>query len=81
MEQFGIAFCESSGPALVRWTGNDANLLELAKKNALARRHEEQRHRGRIRHRCPQADAAQVRLQAVSRWTFNRSLQSQACDV
>ena len=34
--KFGIAFCESSGPALVRWTGNDEQLLELAKKNALA---------------------------------------------
>ena len=34
--KFGIAFCESSGPALVRWTGNDDKLLDLAKKNALA---------------------------------------------
>jgi adenosine/AMP kinase len=34
--KFGIAFCESSGPALVRWTGNDEQLLGLAKKNALA---------------------------------------------
>jgi adenosine/AMP kinase len=34
--KFGIAFCESSGPALVRWTGNDGELVELAKKNALA---------------------------------------------
>src|SRR4030095_13691578 len=34
--KFGIAFCESSGPALVRWTGNDEELLGLAKKNALA---------------------------------------------
>src|SRR5262245_58126511 len=34
--KFGIAFCESSGPALVRWTGNDAELTDLAKKNALA---------------------------------------------
>jgi adenosine/AMP kinase len=34
--KFGIAFCESSGPALVRWTGNDAELADLAKKNALA---------------------------------------------
>jgi adenosine/AMP kinase len=33
---FGIAFCESSGPALVRWTGNDEKLLDLAKKNAVA---------------------------------------------
>jgi len=34
--KFGIAFCESSGPALVRGTGNDVQLTELAKKNALA---------------------------------------------
>lgn len=34
--KFGIAFCESSGPALVRWTGNDGELTDLAKRNALA---------------------------------------------
>jgi adenosine/AMP kinase len=34
--KFGIAFCESSGPALVRWTGNDAELIDLAKRNAVA---------------------------------------------
>ncbi|MGC8838573.1 MAG: adenosine-specific kinase [Anaerolineae bacterium] len=34
--KFGLAFCESSGAALVRWTGNDDALVELAKKNALA---------------------------------------------
>ncbi|MBI3578490.1 MAG: adenosine-specific kinase [Ignavibacteriales bacterium] len=34
--KFGLGFCESSGPALVRWTGNDAGLIELAKKNAIA---------------------------------------------
>lgn len=34
--KFGIAFCESSGPALVRWIGNDPSLTELAKSNALA---------------------------------------------
>jgi len=33
--KFGIAFCESSGPRLVRWAGNDEDLLELARKNAL----------------------------------------------
>lgn len=33
--KFGIGFCESSGPALVRWSGNDAALIDLAKKNAL----------------------------------------------
>ena len=33
--KFGLGFCESSGPALVRWTGNDPKLIELAKRNAL----------------------------------------------
>ncbi|MBM3284607.1 MAG: hypothetical protein FJY81_01915 [Candidatus Aminicenantes bacterium] len=33
--RFGLAFCESSGPALVRYSGNDDGLIELAKKNAL----------------------------------------------
>ncbi|HYY77630.1 MAG TPA: adenosine-specific kinase [Actinomycetes bacterium] len=28
--RFGVAFCESSGPRLVRRTGNDAELVELA---------------------------------------------------
>ncbi|KRT77733.1 MAG: hypothetical protein XU14_C0006G0027 [Armatimonadetes bacterium CSP1-3] len=32
--KFGLAFCESSGPALVRWSGTDAELIELAKQNA-----------------------------------------------
>jgi len=34
--KFGIGFCESSGPALVRFAGNDPNLIGLAQKNALA---------------------------------------------
>ncbi len=34
--KFGIGFCESSGPALVRSAGNDARLVELAEENALA---------------------------------------------
>lgn len=33
--KFGLGFCESSGPALVRWTGNDPSLIDLARKNAL----------------------------------------------
>lgn len=33
--KFGLAFCESSGPALVRWSGTDRELTELAKENAL----------------------------------------------
>ncbi|GAK59934.1 hypothetical protein U27_06920 [Candidatus Vecturithrix granuli] len=32
--KFGLAFCESSGPCLVRYTGTDEELVELAKKNA-----------------------------------------------
>ena len=34
--KFGVAFCESSGLALVRASGTDPELVELAKKNALA---------------------------------------------
>jgi len=34
--KFGLAFCEASGPALVRWSGNDEGLIDLARKNALA---------------------------------------------
>jgi adenosine/AMP kinase len=34
--KFGLGFCESSGDALVRWTGNDESLIEMAKKNAIA---------------------------------------------
>jgi adenosine/AMP kinase len=34
--KFGIGFCEASGPALVRFVGNDSTLIELAQKNALA---------------------------------------------
>ena len=34
--QFGLAFCEASGKCLVRCSGTDAAMLELAKTNALA---------------------------------------------
>ncbi len=34
--KFGLAFCESSGEALVRWSGTAPELVDLAKKNALA---------------------------------------------
>lgn len=34
--RFGLAFCESSGKCLVRWTGTDSAMIELAKKHALA---------------------------------------------
>lgn len=33
---FGLAFCESSGDCLIRWTGTDKKMIELAKENALA---------------------------------------------
>ena len=33
---FGLAFCESSGECLVRWTGTDEKMIELARKNAMA---------------------------------------------
>ena len=34
--KFGVAFCEASGKCLVRCSGTDATMVELAKKNALA---------------------------------------------
>jgi adenosine/AMP kinase len=34
--QFGIAFCEASGPCLIRRSGNDEGLVELAVRNAEA---------------------------------------------
>ena len=34
--KFGLAFCEASGKCLVRCSGTDAAMVELAKKNALA---------------------------------------------
>lgn len=34
--KFGLAFCEASGDCLVRWTGTDEGMIELAKKNALS---------------------------------------------
>ncbi len=34
--KFGLAFCEASGKCLVRWSGNDPDMVELAQKNALA---------------------------------------------
>lgn len=33
---FGLAFCESSGPCLVRWSGTDPELTELARTTAKA---------------------------------------------
>jgi uncharacterized protein len=34
--RFGLAFCEASGMCLVRWSGTDPELIEMARKNALA---------------------------------------------
>jgi hypothetical protein len=34
--KFGVAFCEASGPCLVRYAGNDDRLTDLARRNALA---------------------------------------------
>jgi adenosine/AMP kinase len=34
--RFGIAFCEASGPRLIRRSGNDDELIELATRNAQA---------------------------------------------
>ncbi|HUH97691.1 MAG TPA: adenosine-specific kinase [Anaerolineales bacterium] len=34
--RFGLAFCEASGKCLVRWSGTDEAMTELARKNAIA---------------------------------------------
>ena len=34
--RFGLAFCEASGKCLIRWTGTDDEMMELAKRNASA---------------------------------------------
>lgn len=31
--RFGLAFCEASGQRLIRWSGNDSEMINLAKKN------------------------------------------------
>jgi adenosine/AMP kinase len=33
--KFGIAFCEASGPCLIRIEGNDEDLIQIAAKNAM----------------------------------------------
>jgi len=33
--KFGIAFCEASGKRLIRWDGNDEELIKLAQQTAL----------------------------------------------
>ena len=34
--KFGLAFCEASGKCLIRWSGTDEAMIELATKNAQA---------------------------------------------
>ena len=34
--KFGLAFCEASGDCLVRWSGTDEAMIDLAKENAMA---------------------------------------------
>lgn len=34
--KFGLAFCEASGPCLIRITGTDEEMMDLARKNAEA---------------------------------------------
>lgn len=34
--KFGLAFCEASGKCLVRWSGTDEKMIQLAKENALS---------------------------------------------
>ena len=34
--KFGLAFCEASGKCLVRWSGTDSAMIDLAKRNAMA---------------------------------------------
>lgn len=34
--KFGLAFCEASGKCLVRWSGTDSAMIELARNNAIA---------------------------------------------
>ena len=34
--KFGLAFCEASGKCLIRWTGTDKEMIDLARENAIA---------------------------------------------
>ena len=34
--RFGLAFCEASGECLIRWTGTDEAMIDLAQQNASA---------------------------------------------
>lgn len=42
--QFGLAFCDASGPCLVRYSGTDQALIDVAKENALALSGQNSRH-------------------------------------
>jgi uncharacterized protein len=34
--KFGLAFCEASGKCLIRWSGTDDDMIDMARENALA---------------------------------------------
>ena len=34
--KFGLAFCEASGKCLIRWTGTDPEMIDLARENTMA---------------------------------------------
>jgi adenosine/AMP kinase len=34
--KFGLAFSEASGKCLIRWTGTDSEMIDLAQRNAMA---------------------------------------------
>jgi adenosine/AMP kinase len=34
--KFGLAFCEASGKCLIRWSGTDEAMIDLARRNALS---------------------------------------------
>ncbi len=34
--KFGLAFCEASGKCLIRWSGTDDDMIDLARQNAAA---------------------------------------------
>lgn len=34
--KFGLAFCEASGKCLIRWSGTDEDMIDLARQNAAA---------------------------------------------
>jgi hypothetical protein len=34
--KFGLAFCEASGNCLIRWSGTDPEMIDLARENTMA---------------------------------------------